>query len=199
MITDLERSLVEKARNGDRTSFDELFLNHQNYLFNLMYQLSGDIAGADDLSREAMIRAYRKIHLFRCESSFRTWLSRIAINLFRKEGRAKILHEPLDFDRIQIPDQRNHLDRIVMKSELQRCIVHNLHHHVPPKYRIVLIPRDLQDMSYKEIADIMGYNIGRVKTNLHRARHIFREQFIDGRCRAFAEDYLCICEGILEL
>jgi RNA polymerase sigma factor (sigma-70 family) len=77
-------------------------------------------------------------------------------------------------------------------------IIHNLHYHIPPKYRLVLILRDLQDLSYREIADILGYNIGRVKTNLHRARHMFGNQFVDGRCRAFVDDYLCICKGMLE-
>ncbi|MCJ7488136.1 MAG: hypothetical protein MUQ25_18495, partial [Candidatus Aminicenantes bacterium] len=58
-------------------------------------------------------------------------------------------------------------------------IIHNLHYPVPPKYRPVLILRDLQDVSYREIADILGYNIGRVKMNLHRERHMFGNQFVD--------------------
>jgi len=77
-------------------------------------------------------------------------------------------------------------------------IIHNLHYHVPPKYRPVLILRDLQDLSYSEIANILGYNTDRVKTNFHRARRMFWNQFVDGRCLAFVDDYLCICEGMLE-
>jgi len=198
-MTAFERELVEKAKNGDKNAFDEIFCLQRKYLFNLMYQLSGDVARADDLTQEAIIRAYKKLRNFRCESSFRTWLSRIAINLFLKECRIKPKHESLCLDKIRIPAEGDRPERSVIKSELQWCIVHNLQHHLPEKYRIALVLRDLQNLSYTEIADILGCSIGQVKTNLHRARHMFRAQFMNGRCKAFTDNYLCVCEGILEL
>jgi RNA polymerase sigma-70 factor (ECF subfamily) len=195
----LERYLIEKARKGDNKAFDELFLLQQKYVFNLMYQLCGDVAKADDLTQEAIIQAFKKLRDFRFESSFRTWLSRIAINLFRKECRTKPKHDSRCLEKIRVPADDKSPERIVEKSELQWCIAHNLQHHLPEKYRIVLILRDLHGMSYEEIAKVVGCSLSQVKTNLHRARQMFRKQFIDGKCRAFADDYLCICEGILEL
>jgi RNA polymerase sigma-70 factor (ECF subfamily) len=195
-----ENHLIEKAKNGDRKAFDELFLLQHKYLFNLMYQLSGDIAKADDLAQEAIILAYKKLRNFRCESSFRTWLSRIAINLFRNECRTKSKDGYyVGIEEIQIPSDGDRPERVVYKSELQWCIIHMLSHHLPKKYRIVLILRDLHNMSYKEISDVLKCNIGQVKTNLHRARHMFRAELIKGTCKAFTDNYLCICEGILDL
>jgi len=193
-----EKSLIEAARNGHPEAFNEIFRLYQKYLYNLMYQMSADAAKADDITQEAMIQAFRCLRDFRFESSFKTWLSRIAINLFRKECH-KPKHDSLCLERIRIPENGTAPERIVEKSELQWCIRHNLQHHLPTKFRIVLILRDLHNLSYKEISDIVGYDISLVKTNIHRARRVFRRLFIDGKCKAFAHDYLCICEGILEL
>ena len=198
-MTGLERHLIEAAKQGDSRAFDELFLQQQKYLFNLMYQLCGDIAGADDLTQEAIILAYKKIRDFRYESSFRTWLSRIAINLFRLECRRKPKHYSLCLEKIAVPSHQDNPERVVIKSELQWCILHNLQQHLPNKYREVLVLRDLHHLSYKEISEILEWNVGKTKTRLHRARQMFRQQFINNKCKAFADDYLCICEGILEL
>jgi len=198
-MTGLERHLIEAAKQGDSRAFDELFLQQQKYLFNLMYQLCGDIAGADDLTQEAIILAYKKIRDFRYESSFRTWLSRIAINLFRLECRRKPKHYSLCLEKIAVPSHQDNPERVVIKSELQWCILHNLQQHLPNKYREVLVLRDLHHLSYKEISEILEWNVSKTKTRLHRARQMFRQQFINNKCKAFADDYLCICEGILEL
>lgn len=194
-----EERLIASARSGDRDAFDELFRRERPYVFNLMCQLTGDAARADDLTQEAVIAAFRKLGQFRSESSFRTWLSRIAINLFRMERRKAPRHESLTLETIWLPGDDDHPERRIIKSELQWCIRHSLRHHLPRKYRIVLILRDLQNLSYREIADILGCSLGRVKTDLHRGRKLFRDQFVKEKCRAFADDYLCICEGIVDL
>ncbi len=194
-----EERLIASARSGDRDAFDELFRRERPYVFNLMCQLTGDAARADDLAQEAVIAAFRKLGQFRSESSFRTWLSRIAINLFRMERRKAPRHESLTLETIWLPGDDDHPERRIIKSELQWCIRHSLRHHLPRKYRIVLILRDLQNLSYREIADILGCSLGRVKTDLHRGRKLFRDQFVKEKCRAFADDYLCICEGIVDL
>jgi RNA polymerase sigma-70 factor (ECF subfamily) len=195
----LEWHLVEKARNGDNRAFDKLFLQHQKYLFNLMAQLTGDRAWADDLTQEALILAYQKISSFRHASSFRTWLSKIAINLFRNKYRCRPRHSSLCLEELRIPSCEDGPERTVIKRELQWCIAHNLQQHIPKNYRVVLVLRDLHRLSYKEISEILGWSMSRTKTSLHRARQMFRSQFIDGKCKAFAENYLCICEGILDL
>ena len=194
-----ERSLIDGTKTGNTKSVDRLFVVQQNYYFNLLCQLCGDIGLTDDMAQETVFQAYKKIRRFWSESSFRTWISRLANNLFRKEAQKRLKSEHLHVDKIQIPEKRDHPERIVLRGQLQRCIIPNLHYHVPLKYRLVLILWDLQDLSYSEIANILGYNTDRVKTNFHRARHMFWDQFVDGRCLAFVDDYLCMGEGMLEL
>jgi len=192
-------TLIEKAKRGDEEAFNDLFEREQKYLFNLMLQLSGDVAAADDLTQEAFVRAYQKLASFRLQASFRTWLTKIAINIFRNEHRKKARHSTLCLEEIPVPADGDRPEHVVIKSELQWCILHNLRYHLPKKYREVLVLRDLQNLSYKEISEVLGWSLSRTKTNLHRARGMFRRQFINGRCKAFTDDYLCICEGILSL
>jgi RNA polymerase sigma-70 factor (ECF subfamily) len=195
----LEIELIEQAKQGDNEAFNHLFVREQRYLFNLMLQLTGDVAAADDLAQEAFWKAFRKMSSFRFEASFRTWLTKIAINIFRNEHRKKARHSTLCLEEIPVPADGDRPERVVIKSELQWCILHNLRYHLPKKYREVLVLRDLQNLSYKEISGVLGWSLSRTKTNLHRARRMFRGQFINGRCKAFTDDYLCICEGIISL
>jgi len=192
-------TLIEKAKRGDEEAFNDLFEREQKCLFNLMLQLTGDVAAADDLTQEAFVKAYRKLASFRLQASFRTWLTKIAINIFRNELRKKARHSTLCLEEIPVPADGDRPERVVIKGELQWCILHNLRYHLPKKYREVLVLRDLQNLSYKEISGVLGWSLSRTKTNLHRARRMFRGQFINGRCKAFTDDYLCICEGILSL
>jgi len=195
-----ELTVIRRAKMGDRKALDVLFGGEQRYIFNLMLQLSGDAALADDLAQEALLRAYQHLNKFRLQSSFRTWLSKIAINLFRKECRKKPKHVSICLDQINIPSERGLPERTVIKREMQWCILHSLQQHVPKQYRTVLVLRDLQSLSYKEIANILSWGIGKIKSRIHRGRKILRAHFVNGKCKAFAEkDYLCICDGILEL
>lgn len=194
-----EVSLIEEAKKGSRAAFNKLFLNEQKSVVNLMFQLTGDIASAEDLTQEAMIMAYKKIMGFHLESSFRTWLSKIAINLFRAHYREKRKHETLCLERMQIPSTDDRPERIIIKRELQWCILHNLQYHLSEKYRLALVLRDLHNLSYQEISQIGGWNLAQTKSYIHRARKKFKEQFINGKCKAFADDYTCVCEGILDL
>ena len=195
----VESELITQAQEGSHHALNELLSKEQKFLLNLMYQLTGDRAEADDLAQEALILAYRKIRSFRHEASFRTWLSKIAINLFRQRHRRKKKHVPVDVEHIKIPSDKGNPERMVIKSELQTCIIHNLQHHLPGKYRMVLVLRDLQDFSYQEISEVLGWSIGKTKIRLHRARQMFRSFFVNEGCRAFTEDYRCVCEGILDL
>jgi RNA polymerase sigma-70 factor (ECF subfamily) len=198
-MNSLEYSLIEKAKKGDNQALDEILLKEQKYIFNLMFQLTGDRAHADDLTQEAIIKAFQKLHDFRFEASFHTWLSKIAINLFLEKIRRRPPHISISLEKIKVPSSEDTPERIVIKREMQWCIAHILQQHVPRKYRIVLILRDLQDFSYKEISEILGWSISKTKTRLHRARQIFRNHLINGKCKAFSRDYRCVCERISEI
>ncbi|MGB7294987.1 MAG: RNA polymerase sigma factor [Candidatus Aminicenantales bacterium] len=194
-----EISLIEGIKRGNREAFNDLFRREQKYLYNLMLRLTGDAAAADDLTQETLLKAYEKISSFRRRAAFRTWITRIAINIFRNEHRKKARHSSLCLGQVLVPGSGASPERLVIKRELQWCILHNLRYHLPRKYREVLVLRDLQHLSYREISRILDCSVSLTKTRLHRARKLFQDQFIAGRCRAYADDYLCICEGILSI
>jgi len=195
----VEIALIKKAKGGDVEAFNDLFEREKKYLYNMMLQLTGDVAAADDLTQEAFVKAYRKLSGFRSQASFRTWLTTIAINIFRNDHRKKARHNTLNLADYPVRDHGDQPECLIIRSELQFCILHTLQHHIPKKYREVLVLRDFHNMSYKEIARILGWSMSRTKTNLHRARLVFRDQFVGSRCKAFTDKYLCICEGILSL
>ena len=195
----LEVELIDKAKQGSHAAINELLSKEQNFILNFMYQLTGNRAEAEDLTQEALIMAYRKIHTFLYKAKFRTWLSKNALNLFRQKYRQKRKHDSLILEEITIPGEDGNPERAVIKSELQWCIIHNLQQHLPEKYRMVLVLRDLQNFSYKEISETLGWSISKTKTRLHRARQIFRSTFINAKCKAFTDDYRCTCEGIQDL
>jgi RNA polymerase sigma-70 factor (ECF subfamily) len=191
-----ELELVAEAKNGCKEAFEMLFRKHQDYIYNLLFQLTGDPAEADDLAQETFIRVYEKLPSFRAESSLRTWVSVIAMNMFRQSLRKKPHPPTLKIEEIRIPGNRGNPERIVIKSEMQWCIAHVLHHHMPRHFREVLILRDLQGFSYKEICEILGLSMSTVKTRIHRARTAFRDHFVADGCKAMVDDYLCICDGV---
>jgi len=198
-MSTLEIELIEKAKQGSHSAITELLSKEQNFILNFMYQLTGNRAEAEDLTQEALIMAYRKIHTFLYKARFRTWLSKIALNLFRQKHRQKRKHDSLCLEKIIIPEEDGNPERTVIKSELQWCILHNLQQHLPEKYRMVLVLRDLQNFSYKEISETLGWSISKTKTRLHRARQLFRNTLINGKCKAFTDDYRCVCEGVQNL
>jgi RNA polymerase sigma-70 factor (ECF subfamily) len=197
----IESNLIRRAKRGDPQALDELFVSEQNYLFNLMYQLSGDVATAEDLVQETFLRAYQKLSSFRLKSRFRTWLTRVAINIFLQSKRKKPELYILNLGEIKVPSQDDCPERIVIKREIQWCIHHTLHHHVPEKFRILLILRELQGFSYKDIAKILRTSVPDVKIRLYRARNFLKEIFTHPQspCHGFVKEYRCVCDGILEI
>ncbi|UCC40634.1 MAG: sigma-70 family RNA polymerase sigma factor, partial [Candidatus Aminicenantes bacterium] len=161
-----EIKLIEKAKQGSQEAISELLAKEQNFILNFMYQLTGNRAEAEDLTQEALIMAYRKIHTFLYKARFRTWLSKIALNLFRQKHRQERQHESHFLEKIIIPEEDGNPERTVIKSELQWCILHSLQQHLPPKYRMVLVLRDLQNFSYKEISETLGWSVSKTKTRL---------------------------------
>lgn len=191
-----ELELVAEAKNGSKIAFAALFRKHQGYIYNLLLQLTGDPAEADDLAQETFIRVHEKLATFRAESSLRTWVSRIAVNIFRAAKRSRKHHGTLVLDEICIPTTDDNPERIVIKREMQWCVMHVLQHHMPRHFREVLVLRDLQGFSYAEISKILGISLSSVKTRLHRARTAFRDDFVRNGCVGLVQEYMCVCDEV---
>ena len=191
-----ELELIANAQSGCKEAFDALFKKHQQYIYNLLFQMTNDPVQAEDLAQETFIRVYEKLSTFRAESSLRTWVTRIAINIFHQARRKRPPHRSMKLEEIRIPSTDGNPERIVIKREMQWCIAHVLQYHLPRQLREVLVLRDLQGFSYNEISEILSISLSLVKTRIHRARKAFRDHFIRYRCMGMVEEYLCICDEV---
>jgi RNA polymerase sigma-70 factor (ECF subfamily) len=159
--------LVRRFQQGDEEAFDLLVDRHRRRIYSLVCRLASP-AEADDLAQEVFIAAYKALGSFRGDSSFSTWLYRIAVHTCSHYLRKRRL-DITDLDD-QEPDEDDGADpeHLALSSELQRH-VRGAIDQLPYKLRLVVVLRDLQGLSYEEIAQVAGCPIGTVRSRLHYA------------------------------
>lgn len=173
---------AREAAGEARPSFDEVFARYERKVFNVIYRLVGNYEDAEDLTMETFVNAYRAFDRFRGDSAVYTWLYRIAINVcknrFKQKKRSahvavESLDEPLMGDEgpmhREVPDDRLNPHRAVESQELQRVIQKAIA-ELAPEYRVPIVLRELQGLSYAEIAEVMQIPVDTVKTRIFRAR-----------------------------
>lgn len=198
----MTRSLDQVGtQSHEEQSVEARLEEYRPYLLNLLYQLSSDRELAADLTQEVLLRAWKSFGTFRGDAPLKTWLARIALNVYRTEWRRQQRrpHVSQVLETIQVPDSSRDPARIVCRREFQWCILHVLQHHLTDAQRVVLVLRDLQGLSYNEIAGILGVSLSAVKSRLHRARVAFRDHLRSGGCEALVRDYMCTCDGVKEI
>lgn len=168
-----ERELIERAKDGDRAAMERLYRSHSDRVYSVVRRLAGNDALADDLAQEAWIRAFEKIHLFRGDSSFGTWMYRLAtntaLNHLRSAGRHRELEEEASEE--VNPKAPPSVDEAVIN---QRVLSEALD-QLPPGYRQVLVLHDVEGLTHKEIGEKLDVATGTSKSQLHKARAKMRE------------------------
>ncbi len=181
---DLE--LIQKCENGDKKAFDELVLKYQTKAFNVAYRMLSNYEEAKDITQEAFLKAYQSMRGFRKDACFYTWLYRILINTCKNKMKNWARHphvESLDSpvqtaegDVIRtLPDKEPDPDQLLIKRETQRCVREAID-SLAIKYKAVIILRDIEGLSYKEITESIGCREGTIKSRLSRARIILKEK-----------------------
>jgi len=169
---------IERFKQGDLQAFERLFQKYQTYVYNVGYSVLGNAEDAGDLVQETFLCVYRSIHTFNRKSFFSTWLYKIAYNQAITLLRKRRSHVSLDdiqesgFE----PHDAESVESIVEARDWQDQIQKVLN-RLPPDYRIVLSLRHFQDLSYEEIAQVVGASVAAVKIRLHRARKMFKEHY----------------------
>ncbi|MBN2124936.1 MAG: sigma-70 family RNA polymerase sigma factor [Deltaproteobacteria bacterium] len=178
--------LVRAFQAGDRTAFDRLVLRHKDNLFNTLYWHLGDYQQANDAAQDVFVKVFRGLNRFRFESTFSTWLYRIAVNTCRNRlqsaahrwrKRTVSLEDPGGAgDRnpgLQVPDggpsPANGVERKQRRALIRRAVA-----ELPGEQNRVVVLRDIRGLSYEEISEITGVNLGTVKSRLARARQELR-------------------------
>ena len=168
-------ALVRRFQAGEEGAFDLLVEEHRREVYRLAHRLLGNHADADDLAQEAFLRVYRSLRGFRGESAFRTYLTRIVLNLAADRKRARGTGRLVSMD--QIPERENPRaaeppEGGLFREEALRRAVDLL----PPRQRETLILRVFQEMKFREIARAMGCTVGTAKANFFHALKRLRER-----------------------
>lgn len=184
-----EAAAIHRAQRGDPEAFEHLYHLHKGRVYSLCLRMLGNPAEAEDLAQEAFLQLFRKIHTFRGESAFSTWLHRLAVNVVLMHLRRKSLpvmsfedtteseetgealrHEPGEED----TQLAGTLDRVALEDAIEQ---------LPPGYRVIFVLHDVEGYEHNEIASMLGCSVGNSKSQLHKARLRLRELLRQARKR----------------
>jgi RNA polymerase sigma-70 factor (ECF subfamily) len=170
-----ELSLIDRFKNGEKAAFEELVLKYQDRVYNLCRHMLGNTADAEDAAQDTFIKAHQKLKDFKPEASLYTWLYRIAVNtcldykkrpffesLFRKsdEGEEYIL-EPLSDEPTPEKLYESKQLGLALRKSLGKLSI---------KLRTAIILKEIEGLSYEEIAEVLNVSVGTVKSRISRAR-----------------------------
>ena len=179
-----DRQLIERVKQGDKAAFDLLVLKYQQRITNLISRFVRNPADAMDVSQETFLKAYRALPNFRGESEFYTWIYRIAVNT-AKNYLAVQSRRPLeagqDISEIEQIEGDNALkdqatpENMLLRDELQATVIKAIE-NLPPDLQMAITLREIEGLSYDEIAGVMECPIGTVRSRIFRAREAIDNQ-----------------------
>jgi len=185
----LDRTLVDRFKNGDQSAFDEMVARYWDRIFSMVHQLLRNQQDAEEVTQDAFIRAHRGLANFRGESAFSTWLYQIATNLARnrywywwrrKRDKSVSFDAPVSSENDMtladvIPAEVESPDDISVTQEFVERIGAGME-KLSAKHREILVLRNIKNLSYEEIASILGISVGTVKSRIARARESLRSK-----------------------
>jgi RNA polymerase sigma-70 factor (ECF subfamily) len=182
---EIDQALVERAQTGDRLAFEQLVRKYQRKLGRLLSRFIHDHAEVEDLTQEAFVKAYRALPTFRGESAFYTWLYRIGINTAKNHVLAKGRRAPTstEFDTDEAESFENpwplhdmNTPERLLQSKQIGMVVNAAMEALPKELRNAIVLREIEGLSYEEIAAEMNCPIGTVRSRIFRAREAVAEK-----------------------
>ena len=187
MAREINRSLVEQCRNGDISSFEKLFYLLKDDVYNVSFRILGSHQDAEDITQEAFVKIWINLKNFKMESSIRTWVYRITVNLcydfLKRRGRIPLAEEPIESFK-KLPSDENPL--LLLTEKELREKVEETFKMLSPDYRLILTLKELEGLPYKEIAEILDCSVDAAKMKAHRARVEFKRiiaKYLEARPR----------------
>jgi RNA polymerase sigma-70 factor (ECF subfamily) len=183
--------LVKRAKENDLSAFEELVRIHQNRVYALCLQLSGNRDDAQDLAQDAFIRAYRAVGSFRSEADFGTWLHRITVNVWLNHKRKSSARQFVYLDEPYLGNDGGEVRREVAAGDgdgdpLQaleemefRGLVRTALNGLSEEHRTVLVLREIEGYSYEEVSQMLCCSLGTVKSRLSRAREAMKRKLTE--------------------
>ena len=178
MTREQEALTVQRVLDGDVNEYEKLVLEYQKNVYNLALRMTGDAEDAADMTQEAFIKAYNSLASYRGDSKFSVWLYRIVSNVCLDFLRARkrrqtvslsVVDDEGEETELEISDESASPEKLLERSMTRDAVRRGLQ-ELTPEYRQILILRELQGMSYDEIAETLGLESGTVKSRIFRAR-----------------------------
>ena len=171
------RNWVASHSEDDRQLFEQLVESHYRQAYHVAYRITGSRAEAEDLTQEAMLRAYQSFHRYRRDLPFANWLYRIMVNLHidhvRRRPKARIESTEAMPAFTELPDLDSNPADLVLSQTMDDRLQQALR-ALPPDFRAAVVLCDVEGLSYEEIAETMGCSIGTVRSRIHRGRNRMR-------------------------
>lgn len=178
MTREQEAAIVRKVIGGDANAFETLVLEYEKNVYNIALRMTGNSEDAADMTQEAFIKAYNSLQSFRGDSKFSVWLYRIVSNVcldfLRSKNRRPTVSLSVEDDdgedaQLDVADE-SQSPELLLDRKLTRDSVRRGLDSLPPDYRQILLLREIQGLSYDEIAQALSLEVGTVKSRIFRAR-----------------------------
>ena len=174
-----ERILIQRCQQGDRTAYEHIFLKYKDTVYNVAHGMLSNVENAEDMTQEVFLHVFDKISQFRFKSSFSTWLYRIVVNMCLNERRKRQKRD------LNTADLKGHYelmrspvntpeDELLKKERLSQ--VQQALATLKDAHRTILVLREMEGLSYEELATVLKCSTGRVKSRLHEARMELRRR-----------------------
>ena len=179
-----EKTLIRQLKSGDEQAFNEMVELYSKKLYYLCLKMLQNESDAEDTVQTIFLKAYTNISRFEEKSSISTWLYRIGVNVCtdllrkrKKEVKSSLYatnSEEEEFA-LEIPDEKENVEETVLQKERKEALYRAIH-TLKPKQKQLIILREIENLSYEEIADILKMNVGTVKSGINRARKALLEK-----------------------
>lgn len=198
-VSEEDARILRGLRAGIDEAYEELIDRFQQPVYNIVFRLLGNSSDAADVVQDVFLKVFRSVGSFREQSSLRTWIYRIAVNeahnhrrWFTRHCRREVPMEPEGEDRVQVleyaPDPgRSPFDQ-ALDSE-NRALIERALDQINPVFRTVVVLRDIENLSYEEIAEILQLSLGTVKSRILRGREALRRELTHRVDPGFAQAF----------
>ena len=180
--SDADIELIALCQQGDRQAFNRLVMQYQNLVYNFLYRLTPRGDHVEDLAQEVFIKVYRSIKKLKDRAQFKSWLHKIAVTVYIDEQRRQKKHrERLVIDERVLAAQPDpgdtpgqQMERAELQTRLQQAI-----DELPEEFKLAIVLREIQELSYEEIAQALTCSIGTVRSRIFRGRQLLQQMLKD--------------------